>query len=259
MKKTSRVSTTIFLLCFLLLQACIPMRKVVYMKNNPITEKEIIITPPVHHLEIGDVLFVRVLSSNDKSYEFFNVETNTNSSANNTSMASLYLNGSTINSLGMIEIPVIGKIFLLGQNLEEAKISVQKAVDEYLQDAIVIVKLANFQVTILGEVNKPGTFPVFKENVTIFEALALAGDLSDYANRQKIKIVRTHNNKKKIYTIDLTNQQLLLSDFYYLRNDDMIYVEPLKYRTFRKSQSQIVLSALTTLSLMVNVFLKITE
>jgi len=259
MKKTSRVSITIFLLCFLLLQACIPMRKVVYMKNNPIIEKEIIITPPVHHLEIGDVLFVRVLSSNDKSYEFFNVETNTNSSANNTSMASLYLNGSTINSLGMIEIPVIGKIFLLGKNLEEAKISVQKVVDEYLQDAIVIVKLANFQVTILGEVNKPGTFPVFKENVTIFEALALAGDLSDYANRQKIKIVRTHNNKKKIYTIDLTNQQLLLSDFYYLRNDDMIYVEPLKYRTFRKSQSQIVLSALTTLSLMVNVFLKITE
>jgi polysaccharide export outer membrane protein len=229
------------------------------MKNNPIIEKEIIITPPVHHLEIGDVLFVRVLSSNDKSYEFFNVETNTNSSANNTSMASLYLNGSTINSKGVIEIPIIGEIYLLGKNLEEAKISIQKVVEEYLQDAIVIVKLANFQVTILGEVNKPGTFPVFKENVTIFEALALAGDLSDYANRQKIKIVRTYNNKKKIYTIDLTNQQLLLSDFYYLRNNDMIYVEPLKYRTFRKSQSQIVLSALTTLALMVNVFLKITE
>ncbi len=229
------------------------------MKNNPIIEKEIIITPPVHHLEIGDVLFVRVLSSNDKSYEFFNVETNTNSSANNTSMASLYLNGSTINSKGVIEIPIIGEIYLLGKNLEEAKISIQKVVEEYLQDAIVIVKLANFQVTILGEVNKPGTFPVFKENVTIFEALALAGDLSDYANRQKIKIVRTYNNKKKIYTIDLTNQQLLSSDFYYLRNNDMIYVEPLKYRTFRKSQSQIVLSALTTLALMVNVFLKITE
>ena len=174
-------------------------------------------------------------------------------------MASLYLNGSTINSKGVIEIPIIGEIYLLGKNLEDAKISIQKVVEEYLQDAIVIVKLANFQVTILGEVNKPGTFPVFKENVTIFEALALAGDLSDYANRQKIKIVRTYNNKKKFYTIDLTNQQLLLSDFYYLRNNDMIYVEPLKYRTFRKSQSQIVLSALTTLALMVNVFLKITE
>ena len=259
MKKTSRFFSIMVILSFLLLQSCIPMRKVVYMKNNPVSGKEISITPPVHHLEIGDVLFVRVLNSNDKSYEFFNVETNTNSSANNTSMASLYLNGSTINSLGMIEIPVIGKIFFLGQNLEEAKISIQKVVDEYLQDAIVIVKLANFQVTILGEVNNAGTFPVFKESVTIFEALAMAGDLSDYANRQKLKIVRTHNNKKNIYAIDLTDQQLLLSDFYYLRNDDMIYVEPLKYRTFRKSQSQIVLSALTTLALMVNVFLRITE
>ena len=242
-----------------MLQACIPMRKVVYMKNNPIMDKEITTIPPVHQLEIGDVLFVRVISLNDKSYEFFNVETNTNSPANNTSMANLYLNGSTINSLGKIEIPVIGKVYLLGQNLEEAKKSIQKAVDEYLKDAIVIVKLANFQVTILGEVNRPGTFPVFKENVTIFEGVAMAGDLSDYANRQKVKIVRTHNNKKNIYLIDLTDQQLLLSDFYYLRNDDLIYVEPLKYRTFRKSQSQIVLSALTTLALVVNVFLKITE
>ena len=94
MKKFNGFSFTTFLLCFLMLQACIPMRKVVYMKNNPIIEKEITTIPPVHHLEIGDVLFVRVLSSNDKSYEFFNVETNTNSSINNTSMASLYLNGS---------------------------------------------------------------------------------------------------------------------------------------------------------------------
>ena len=144
MKKFNGFSFTTLLLCFLMLQACIPMRKVVYMKNNPIIEKEITTTPPVHHLEIGDVLFVRVLSSNDKSYEFFNVETNTNSSVNNTSMASLYLNGSTINSKGVIEIPVIGEIYLLGQDLEEAKISVQKAADEYLKDAIVIVKLANF-------------------------------------------------------------------------------------------------------------------
>jgi len=258
MRKTYFFSL-ISIIGFLFLQSCIPLKKVVYMNNNPIPDKEVSTVPPVHHLEIGDVLFVRVLSLNDKSYEFFNVETNTNSSANNTSMASLYLNGSTINSLGMIEIPIIGKIYLLGQNLEEAKVSVQKAVDEYLQDAIVIVKLANFQVTILGEVNNPGTFPVFKENLTIFEALAMAGDLSDYANRQRIKIVRTHNNKKKIYPVDLTDQRLLSSDFYYLRNDDMIYIEPLKYRTFRKNESQIVLSTLTTLALVVNVLLKITE
>jgi polysaccharide export outer membrane protein len=76
---------------------------------------------------------------------------------------------------------------------------------------------------------------------------------------KKIKIVRTYKNKKQINIVDLTDQQLLLSDFYYLRNDDMIYVEPLKYRTFRKSQSQVLLSALTTLAVVVNVLLKITE
>ena len=259
MKKANSYSILLFLFVFLFLQSCIPMRKVVYMNNNPIVEKEINTTPPVHHLEIGDVLFVRILSQNDKTHEFFNVETNTNSSINNTSMASLYLNGSTINSAGKIEIPVIGEIYLLGQDLEQAKASVQKAVDEYLKDAIVIVKLANFQVTILGEVNNAGTFPVFKENLTIFEALAMGGDLTDYANRQKIKIVRTYKNKKQINIVDITDQQLLLSDFYYLRNDDMIYVEPLKYRTFRKSQSQVVLSALTTLAVLVNALLKITE
>ncbi len=259
MKKVNSYFILLFLFGFLFLQSCIPMRKVVYINQNPIIEKEINTTPPVHHLEIGDVLFVRILSQNDKTHEFFNVETNTNSSGNPASMANLYLNGFALNSLGNIEVPVIGEIYLLGQNLEQAKKSIQRVVNEYLKDAIVIVKLANFQVTILGEVNNAGAFPVFKEDLTIFEALAMAGDLTDYANRQKIKIVRTYKNKKQINIVDLTDQQLLFSDFYYLRNDDMIYVEPLKYRTFRKSQSQVLLSALTTLAVVVNVLLKITE
>ena len=259
MKQNNWVSTSIILAAFLLIQGCIPMRKVVYMKNNPITDKEITITPPVHQLEIGDVLFVKVISLNKESSESFNIESNTNSQASNMTMANLYINGFTINDAGMIEMPVIGRINLLGKNLDQAKKSIQKVVDEYLKDATVIVKLANFEITILGEVNNPGTFPIMKENITIFEAVAMAGDLSDYANRQKVKIIRTENNKKKIYSIDLTNQQLLLSDFYYLRNDDMVYVEPLKYRTFRKQQSQLVLSALTSLAVVVNVLLKMTE
>ncbi len=259
MKQNNWVSIVIILAASLLMQGCIPMKKVVYMKNNPITDKEITTTPPVHQLEIGDVLFVKVISLNKESSESFNIESNTNSQASNMTMANLYINGFTINDVGMIEIPVIGKINLLGQNLDQAKKSIQKVVDEYFKDATVIVKLANFEITILGEVNNPGTFPIMKENITIFEAVAMAGDLSDYANRQKIKIIRTEDKKKKIYSIDLTDQQLLLSDFYYLRNDDMIYVEPLKYRTFRKQQSQLVLSALTSLAVVVNVLLKMTE
>tara|TARA_B100001971_G_C18165379_1_gene523863 strand:+ start:233 stop:1009 length:777 start_codon:yes stop_codon:yes gene_type:complete len=258
MKEIKGFIITMFLYS-LLFHSCMPMHKIVYMNNNPILTNEIATIPPVHHLAIGDVLFVRVVSLNDKSYEFFNVETNTSSSADNMSMANLYINGFTINKSGTIEIPVIGEVNLLGKNLEEAKELVQKVVDEYLKNATVILKLANFEVTILGEVNRPGTFPVFKEHVTIFEALAMAGDLTDYANRKKIKILRTHNNKKQIYIVDLTDQQLILSNYYYLRNDDTIYVEPLKFRAFRKSQSQVALSALTTLAVLLNVYLKMIE
>ena len=76
---------------------------------------------------------------------------------------------------------------------------------------------------------------------------------------QKVKLIRTHNNKKTIYNIDLTNQNIISSDFYYLHNNDLIYIEPLKYRGFRKSQSQLLLSALTTVAVIVNVYLKFTE
>lgn len=248
-----------FLMILFVISSCIPMKNIVYMKNNPILEKEITTTPPVHQLAIGDILFIKVISLNNQSYAFFNVETNTNAGGENITMANLYINGFRIDDAGMIELPVIGRIYLLGQNIDQSKRTIQKAVDEYLKDATVIVKLANFEITVLGEVNRPGLFPIMKDNITIYDALAMAGDLTDYANRKKVKIVRTEDNKKKIYNIDVTDQQLLLSEFYYLRNDDLVYVEPLRYRSFRKSQSQVVFSTLTTLAIVLNVLLKLNE
>ena len=116
-----------------------------------------------------------------------------------------------------------------------------------LIDPFVIVKLANFQFTVLGEVNAPGNYPVYEEGITIYDALAMSGGINDYANLKKVKILRSENNKKQVYDIDLTSSNILNSDFFYLRNHDVIYIEPLKFKGFRKSQSQLLLSALTTL------------
>ena len=95
----------------------------------------------------------------------------------------------------------------------------------------------------------------------IFQFLrqSLSGGITDYGDLTKVKLIRTHNNQKTVHNIDLTKQSIINSDFYYLHNDDLIYVEPLKYRGFRKSQSQLLLSALTTVAVMVNVYLKFTE
>jgi polysaccharide export outer membrane protein len=87
----------------------------------------------------------------------------------------------------------------------------------------------------------------------------MAGDITDYGNLKQVKIIRSHKNKKQVYRVDLTGSNVLASNFYYLRNNDLIYIQPLKFKGFRKSQSQVLLSTLTTIAVLFNVYLKITE
>jgi|TARA_B110000914_G_scaffold63973_1_gene55804 polysaccharide export outer membrane protein len=215
--------------------------------------------PPKHRIEIGDILMIKVISRNEESNKMFNVETNTNNANTTTTAANLYLNGFTVSQEGTIDLPNVGYINIVNQTLEEAKITIVNMAKEYIIDPFVIVKLANFEVTVLGEVNNPGTFPVYKENLTIFDALAMAGDINDYGNLRKIKIVRSSNNKKKIYFFDLTESKILNSNFYYLNNKDLVYVQPLKFKGLKKSQSQILLSSLTTFAVLFNAILNFTR
>ena len=257
--KNSFLNNFIFLLIISFCFSCTPMSKITFLNQSEKNEWNISPTPPKHHLEIGDILVVKVLSFDDETTNFFNVENNVNSSNSSITSANIYLNGFTINQDGIIEIPYIGEVYVLNQTIDQAKESIEKKVDEYLKEATVIVKLGNFNVTVLGEIYRPNTFPIYQDNISIFEAIALSGGITDYGDLTKVKLIRTHNNQKTVHNIDLTKQSIINSDFYYLHNDDLIYVEPLKYRGFRKSQSQLLLSALTTVAVMVNVYLKFTE
>jgi|TARA_B110000263_G_scaffold51560_1_gene43148 polysaccharide export outer membrane protein len=215
--------------------------------------------PPKHRIEIGDILMIKVISRNEESTKMFNIETNTNNANTTTTAANLYLNGFTVSQEGTIDLPNVGYINIVNQTLEEAKATIINMAKEYIIDPFVIVKLANFEVTVLGEVNNPGTFPVYKENLTIFDALAMAGDINDYGNLRKIKIVRSNNNKKKVYFFDLTESSILNSNFYYLNNKDLVYVQPLRFKGLKKSQSQILLSSLTTFAVLFNAILNFTR
>ncbi|MDA8858118.1 polysaccharide export protein [Flavobacteriales bacterium] len=235
------------------------MKKITYLNKNQNSEWDVSPIPPKHHLEIGDILMVKVISRNEESNNLFNIESNTNSGNPTLTAANLYLNGFTINQEGNIDIPNVGEIFVLNQTLEEAEQTIIKKAENYLINPFVVVKLANFQFTILGEVNNSGSFPVYKEGLTIYDAIAMAGGINDYGNLTKIKIIRSKNNKKQIHKIDLTSSDILTSDFFYLRNNDLIYVQPLKFKGFKKSQSQLLLSALTTFAVLFNVYLKFSE
>ena len=256
------LSITSLILCFFLI-GCTPMKKITFLNesNNIENQKdwEVSPIPPKHRLEIGNILMIKVISRNEESNKLFNIESNTNSSNPNLTSANLYLNGFTISQNGTIDIPNVGEVYIVNQTLEEAEKTIFKKASELLIDPYVVVKLANFQFTMLGEVNVPGKYPVYNEGITIFDAIAMSGGINDYGNLKNIKIVRSENNKKKIYDIDLTSSDIINSDFYYLRNNDLVYVKPLKFKSFRKSQSQLLLSSLTTVAVLLNVYLRFTE
>ena len=247
------------LILLLIIQGCTPMEKITYLNNSKLGEWDISPIPPKHHLEIGDILMVKVISRNAESNKLFNLETNNNSPIPTLTAANLYLNGFTVSQEGTIDIPNVGEVFVLNHTLEEAESTILLKAEELLIDPFVIVKLANFQFTILGEINAPGNYPVYKEGLTIYDAIAMAGGINDYGNLTKVKIIRSNKNKKQVYHIDLTSSNILTSNFFYLRNNDLIYIEPLKFKGFKKSQSQLLLSALTTFAVLFNVYLKFSE
>ena len=200
-----------------------------------------------HKLKEGDILHIKIIGVQEEAFNIFNIENNANN--NQTTSANLFLNGFTVDSEGNIEIPILGKIYIKGLNVEESKRKIQNRADDFLFKSTVIVKHINFEITILGEVNNPGTYKVYKDNITILEALGLSGDLTDYANRKKVKLIRDN----KIIYLDLTKVETLYSKNFILKSDDVLYIEPMKNVRLRSSNAQIYISAISSIALVANI------
>jgi polysaccharide export outer membrane protein len=127
---------------------------------------------------------------------------------------------------GNIDFPVIGSVKIQGLSPEEVKALLKDRLSDYLKDPIINVRLKNFTVTVLGEVNRPGTYPVVGEQITIFEALGLANDLTIKGMRNNVLVIRDFNGTKVYNRIDLTKKDALNSPVYYLTQNDIVYVEP---------------------------------
>lgn len=230
--------------------SCTPMKKIVYLNEN---SESVIpeVSATKHKLQEGDVLHIKVLGVQEEAFSIFNVENNANNVQ--TTSANLYMNGFTINSKGIIEIPTIGNISVVGLTTEEAKEKIQKRADEFLINSTVIVKHINFEITVLGEVSRPGTYTIYKDHMTVFEALGLAGDLTDYGKRDNIKRIRG----KDISIIDLTSTELLSSSSFYLNSGDVLYIEPIKEVRMRNSKAQIYFSSIASISIITNILLNL--
>ena len=127
---------------------------------------------------------------------------------------------------GEIDFPVIGNIKIAGLTPEQTKVFLKDKLKPYLKDPIINIRLINFTVTILGQVSRPGTYPVNGEQITIIEALGLAGDLDIRGKRDNVLVIRDFNGTKVYTRVDLTSKEILNSPVYYLTQNDVVYVEP---------------------------------
>jgi polysaccharide export outer membrane protein len=201
----------------------------------------------------GDVLYVKVLSINENMNKLFNIESGTNVNYGYNE-ANMYINGYMISDSGYVCLPIIGNVQVEGNTIEEVQRILSEKVVEYIKDAIVIVKLTNFQVTILGEVGRPGVYTNYDKNLNLFEALGKAGDLTDYGNRSNLLIVRQTKTGSQSFRANLLDKAILTSEFFYLHPNDVIYVEPVRTKAWKMNTPNvsIILSSLTTMIVILN-------
>lgn len=165
-----------------------------------------------------------------------------------------------VDANGDIDYPTLGKLHVEGWTRNELADYIKKYLQDngFIQDPIVNVTFYNFKIAVLGEVNRPGQFGISNDRVTILDAIAMAGDLSIFGERQNVKVVREENGKIKTHVLDLTNSEILKDECYYLHQNDVVYVEPNKTKASNREVSSLYNFgiSLTSLALTIATFIK---
>lgn len=245
----------IVVLSVLMLGSCVNYKKVSLIKESNQQTNTFEISNPretTYLIQTGDQLYIKVHSLDPQTSRFFQSEF-----PNLMNPTYLYLNSYTVDEEGFINFSFIDKLNVQGKTLQEAQSTIQKVMNEYFKDINVVVKLVNFQVTLLGEVANPGTYTFNREYANILQALSLAGGVTEFADIKRAKIIRQTPTGSVVQIIDLGEMQLLASEFYHLNPNDVIYLDtrPVKSFTQRAVPYGVFLSVISTALVLYNVLL----
>lgn len=160
---------------------------------------------------------------------------------------------------GNINFPVIGTIKLAGLSKSQAIKYINEQLSPYLKNAIVTIQFMNYKVTVLGEVLRPGQYAISNERVTVLDALGLAGDMTIYGTRNNVLITRENNGKLEFVRLNLNSDEVFKSPYFYLQQNDVIYVEPNSVKSIGSQNISLYLSAISTLVTTVAVIFSITK
>ena len=224
-----------FLLASILLSSCGSTKNVAYFKNSDSI-----------NFENSRFLYDARIMPKDQITVSVNTTTPEASLPFNLLLQGAYQQGRAVNygsatlmpylvdNEGYINMPIIGKLKVGGLTKSEAENLVTEKIRPYLAESenpVVTVTMASYSVSVLGEVNRPGTFQVSREKITILEALAQAGDLTIYGVRDRVKLIREDaTGQKSMITLNLNDANIVTSPYYYLQQNDVVYVEPNKVK-----------------------------
>ena len=214
----------------LLLSSCTSTEEIAYFGDAARDSVMTITSQFTNGIQANDLLSIYVESEAPQTTVPFNQETNKIAMVDGVVMnpGSSAVTGYLVSNEGTIIFPVLGEINVLGMSHAQLAAELQRRLREqgYVNDAVVTVKLMNFKVSILGDVSRPGTIQATGERLTIYEALSMVGDMTIYGQRYNVTVIREENGKRTIGEIDLSSKEAFSSPYYYLHQNDVVYVEP---------------------------------
>ena len=259
--KTLRV----FVLLSFGLSSCVPIDRLIYLQDT--TESS---TPELlsynnqeYRLQVNDILEVTISSLNPEINALFNSSAlGTFQVAQATAQTGgdlFYMTGYSVSQSGEIDIPFVGRVPVLGLTLQEAYDAVNQEVEKLFNNFHLKLKLGGVRFSGLGEFNRPGKRVVMQNQVTIFEAIALCGDMTMVADRQNVQLIRQYPEGTKVHSINLLEKSIVTSPFYFIQPNDVLYAEPLPQRSWgvgitgSQTLSTIVSTLSTSLALILSI------
>ncbi len=241
MQLIGKLGFTLILIVFVI--SCVPAKKLSYF--NDINElQEPIANPKTEKLIMPfDRLYIRVLSIDPQTTQIFNFSEDSRYDLSGSII------GYLVNDAGNINFPFVGDISVTNMTTSQAAAKIQKSLNEYVPNTSIIVKLIDNKVSVLGEVQRQGTYSFSQEKLNIYEAIGLGGGMTRYGNRKNVILLRQEGDKIMHHRLDLSDSKIASKDFYYILPNDVIVVEPLKSisTNYQNNTISTFLSAVSTL------------
>ncbi|MER2998508.1 polysaccharide biosynthesis/export family protein [Pontibacter populi] len=232
----------LYLVVFFLITSCSPTRNLAYFSDlkEQTSYTEEITNLSVSKIQPNDLLSITVSSESPESDMQFN--------RGMLGATENKLEGYLVDENGLIDFPVIGSVKVGGLTKQEAKDALSSALQQYLKEPVVSIRNMNFKVTVIGEVNRPSTFTVPAEKISVLEALGMAGDMTPFGKRENVIVMREESGTRTMVRLNLNQKDVLSSPYFYLQQNDVVYVEPDKMKQVQASTNTRTLSIVTSLT-----------